>query len=99
MGPGGSGGTTLGLQRLPRAWGRNGEPRSGSRGGSFPVAAESTGEEVLPEAAERAEVMVTTVLWWGGQEQGKTLVPWPSQVRRRFILQNRLVASLVLWVS
>lgn len=47
---------------------------------------QSTGEEALPEAAERAEVMVTTVLWWSGQEQGKTLVPWPSQVRRRFIL-------------
>lgn len=50
------------------------------------MAAESTGEEALPEAAERAEVKDTTVLWWSGQEQGKTLVPWPSQVRRRFIL-------------
>lgn len=50
------------------------------------MAAESTGKEVLPEVAERAKVMVTTVLWWGGQEQGKTSFPWPSQVRKRFIL-------------
>lgn len=33
------------------------------------MAAESIQEQVLPEVAGRAKVMVTTVLWWDGQER------------------------------